>query len=399
MTEIDMMDLVLILIATVIGFALAWFITKNNNTTQAAEIPDLEGLFSKLSVEALNANNEQFLTLAEQVLIRQQAEGSQELEVKKTQIEGLLKPLSDQIKALEVENRAMEKARGEAYGEIKEHVNQMLMQTENLGKETNSLTTALTQSANIRGNWGEISLENIFEMSNLRKDIDYVRQEGQDDGKRPDFIVNIPGGGKVPIDAKATGKKFLESINQESEDERSRLLREHAKAMRGRVTELKKKEYRDSVAGDVEAVVMFVPSEALLAVTFDFERDLHEFAMKNDILIASPVSLLALLRTIAFQWRQVEQAENTRVAIETCRELYKRFSIWSEHYVKVGDNLKNAVNTFNSSVGSFQTKINPQVRKLNELRLQDDLAKEIKEPKHVEVEVRALPEPEDLVEE
>ena len=121
------------------------------------------------------------------------------------------------------------------------------------------------------------------------------------------------------------------------------LLQEHASAMKDRVRELKSKGYRDSVDGDVEAVVMFVPSEALLAITFDFERDLHEFAMKNDILIASPVSLLALLRTIAFQWRQVEQAENTREAIEICRELYSRFATWSEHYQKVGDNLKSAI--------------------------------------------------------
>ncbi|HJN55508.1 MAG TPA: DNA recombination protein RmuC, partial [Candidatus Poseidoniales archaeon] len=127
---------------------------------------------------------------------------------------------------------------------------------------------------------------------------------------------------------------------------------------------------------------------------FDFERDLHEFAMKEDILVASPVSLLALLRTIAFQWRQVEQAKNTRVAIEICRELYKRFAVWSEHYEKVGKNLKLAVESYNSSVGSFQQKINPQVRKLHELRLQEGLTKQIKQPEVVEVELRSLPEPE-----
>ncbi|MDP7203814.1 MAG: DNA recombination protein RmuC, partial [Candidatus Poseidoniaceae archaeon] len=161
---IEMMDLILILIATGIGFSFAWIIANNNKQTNGVDIPDMEGIFSKLSTEALNANNEQFLSLAEQVLKVQQAEGNQELEVKKAQIEGLLKPLSEQIKALENENKAMEIARGKAYVEIKEHVKLMLAQTENLGKETNSLTTALTQSANIRGNWGEISLENIFEM-------------------------------------------------------------------------------------------------------------------------------------------------------------------------------------------------------------------------------------------
>ena len=288
----------------------------------------------------------------------------------------------------------MEKARGEAYGDLKQHVQQMISRADLLGRETNSLTTALTKSANVRGNWGEVSLGNIFEMSGLRAGIDYVEQKGQEDRKIPDFVVNIPGGGKIPIDAKATGKRFLESIEEADEETRIALLQEHAKALRGRVKELKSKGYRESVAGDVEAVVMFVPSEALLAVTFDFERDLHEFAMKEDILVASPVSLLALLRTIAFQWRQVEQAENTRIAIDICRELYKRFAVWSEHYEKVGRNLKSAVETYNSSVGSFQQKINPQVRKLHELRLEEDLDKKILQPGVVEVELRSLPEPE-----
>ena len=132
------------------------------------------------------------------------------------------------------------------------------------------MSTALTKSANIRGNWGEISLTNILEMSGLRKGIDYLEQDTQADGKRPDFIVNIPGGGRVPIDAKATGKKFLESIEESDNATRDALLKEHASAMKERVKELKSKGYRDSVDGDVEAVVMFVPSEALLAITFDY---------------------------------------------------------------------------------------------------------------------------------
>jgi len=391
---IEVIDFILLSLAICLGFAVAWLIQKGEGKN---EMPDLEGVFSKLSTEALNANNEQFLMLAEQALKVQQSEGNKELEVRKTAIEGLIKPLSEQLKSLEAENKAMEKARGQAYGDLTQHVGQMLQQTQMLGKEANSLTTALTMSANTRGNWGEISLENTIEMAGMREGIDYVKQEGQSDGKRPDFVVNVPGGSRIPIDAKATGKKFLESIGEESVDEKTRLLQEHTKAMRARVNELKKKEYRDSVDGDVEVVIMFVPSEALLAVTFDFERDLHEYAMKNDILIASPVSLLALLRTIAFQRRQVEQSENTRHAIKTCRELYRRFSVWSEHYTKVGDNLKKAVETFNSSVGSYQTNINPQVRKLNELGVDKDLGKGIKTPEHVELEIRSLPEPAKLL--
>jgi DNA recombination protein RmuC len=148
--------------------------------------------------------------------------------------------------------------------------------------------------------------------------------------------------------------------------------------MKGRVNELKSNGYRDSVDGEVEAVALFVPSEALLAITFDAERHLHEYAMKYDILIASPVSLIALLRIIAFQWRQDEQPENTRNAIDICRELYKRFSTWTEHYEKVGTNLELAVKDFNSSVGTYQSKINPQVKDFTRFEFTTTLEKKSK---------------------
>ena len=383
-----------ILFLIVIGFQITIFKRLKPEEIEDKSI-DYNNQFSEIASSALSKNNEQFLQLADERFKRQQSNASNELESRKKEIETLIQPLSEQIKKLEDENKLMEKARYEAYGDLKNHVTQMIQGAEKLGMQASNLTTALTKSANVRGNWGEVSLDNILEMSGLRKGIDYVEQATQSDGKRPDFIINIPGGGKVPIDAKATGKKFLESIEEADDVTRIELLKEHAAAMKGRVNELKSKGYRDSVDGDVEVVVMFVPSESLLAITFDFERDLHEFAMKNGILIASPVSILALLRTIAFQWRQVEQAENTREAVEICRELYKRFAVWSEHYKKVGDNLSKAIDTFNKSVGSYQQKINPQVRKLNDIRLNEDLQKQIVEPSTIDTDTRALPEPED----
>ena len=383
-----------ILFLIVIGFQITIFKRLKPEEIEDTSI-DYNNHFSEIASSALSKNNEQFLQLADERFKRQQSNASNELESRKKEIETLIQPLSEQIKKLENENKLMEKARYEAYGDLKNHVAQMIQGAETLGMQASNLTTALTKSANVRGNWGEVSLDNILEMSGLRKGIDYVEQATQSDGKRPDFIINIPGGGKVPIDAKATGKKFLESIEEADDVTRIELLKEHAAAMKGRVNELKSKGYRDSVDGDVEVVVMFVPSESLLAITFDFERDLHEFAMKNGILIASPVSILALLRTIAFQWRQVEQAENTREAVEICRELYKRFAVWSEHYKKVGDNLSKAIETFNKSVGSYQQKINPQVRKLNDIRLNEDLQKQIVEPSTIDTDTRALPEPED----
>ena len=383
---------ILLFLLIVVQVAILLMLRKSKGESDGID----SSAFSKLANDALTNNNEQFLTLATERLNRQKVDAEGQLELRKTEIENLLIPLNVQITKLEAENKAMEKSRNEAYGNITQHVSQMISGAEKLGREASNLTTALTKSANVRGNWGEVSLGNILEMSGLREGIDYVEQKGHDDRKIPDFVVNIPGGGKIPIDAKATGKLFLESIDEADDEERMQLLREHAKALRGRVKELKSKGYREAVSGDVEAVVMFVPSEALLAVTFDFERNLHEFAMKEDILVASPVSLLALLRTIAFQWRQVEQTENTRKAVDLCRELYKRFAIWSEHYAKVGTNLRSAVETYNKSVTSYQSRINPQVRQLNDIRLNEDLNKQIKSPLSVDIEPKSLPAPENI---
>ena len=402
-------DLLLILALIVALFAVNRYMNQQQSATQARHfetllatqsgpVIDLEGRFADASAKQMQRNSEQFLALAEQRMQVEREKSTGELNSTKEGIEHLIKPIVEQLGALQVATNKMENERSKAYGDIKSHIEQLSTRTDALGKEANNLTTALTKSSGARGNWGEVSLGNIFEMSGLREGIDYVEQEGQEDGKRPDFIVNLPGGGRIPIDAKATAKHFLEAIGEENEESRVALISQHAKAMRGRVTELKSKGYRESVGGDVEHVIMFVPSEALLAVTFDNQSDLHEFAMKNDILIASPVSLLALLRTIAFQWRQSEQAENTREALAACRELYKRFATWSEHYEKVGQKLGQMNDHYNKSVGSYNM-LNSQIKTLEDLRINEDLGKSVQTLKATNADIRALPESVELPDE
>jgi DNA recombination protein RmuC len=394
-------DVVLIFLLIVGLFFVNRFLNQKQVNTQAQKIEalltqqsspsiDLEGRFADTSAKLMERNNTQFLTLATQKMEVEREKNAGELKSTKEGIEHLIKPIMEQLGALQNANQKMEKTRSEAYGDLKSHIEQLTTRTDALGKEANNLTTALTKSSGARGNWGEVSLSNIFEMSGLREGIDYFEQQGQDDGKRPDFIVNVPGGGRIPIDAKATAKHFLEAIDVDDEDQRKHLLTQHAKAMRGRVTELKSKGYRESVGGDVEHVIMFVPSEALLAVTFDVQSDLHEFAMKNDILIASPVSLHALLRTIAFQWRQSEQAENTREALAACRELYKRFATWSEHYDKVGQKLGQMNDHYNKSVGSYNM-LNSQIKTLEDLRINEDLGKSVQVLNETNSDLRSLP--------
>ncbi|MAZ42386.1 MAG: hypothetical protein CMB19_00360 [Euryarchaeota archaeon] len=397
----------LILLTLIIGlFVVNRYMNQQQASSQALQFEallaqqsspelDIEGRFAAVSAQQMQHNTEQLLVLAEQRMKVEREKSSGELKSTKEGIEHLIKPIVKQLDELKAATNKMEKERSQAYGDIKSHIDQLSNRTDALGKEANNLTTALTKSSGVRGNWGEISLANIFEMSGLREGIDYVEQEGQEDRKRPDFIVNVPGGGRIPIDAKATAKHFLEAIGEEDDANRTHLIAQHAKAMRDRVTELKKKGYRESVGGDVEHVIMFVPSESLLAVTYDHQTDLHEFAMKNGILIASPVSLMALLQTIALQWRQSEQAENTREALAACRELYKRFATWSEHYEKVGKTLGVMNNHYNSSVGSYNM-LNSQIKTLEDLRINEDLGKTAQTLKVTNADIRALPETIDL---
>ena len=169
---------------------------KNSNESEAGFDSNQ---FNEIANKALASNNEQFLALAKERLERQQSDAEGQLDSRKKEIENLLQPLSQQISKLENENKEMEKARNQAYGDLKQHVQQMITGAEKLGKEANIMSTALTKSANIRGNWGEISLTNILEMSGLREGIDYFEQDTQTDGKRPDFIVNIPGGERYQL--------------------------------------------------------------------------------------------------------------------------------------------------------------------------------------------------------
>ncbi|RJU99541.1 MAG: DNA recombination protein RmuC [Candidatus Poseidoniales archaeon] len=395
-------DLIILLILAIGLFAVNRYLNQQQAKAQTIQFEallssqskpevDFEGRFANASAQQMERNSAQLLALADQKFQVEREKNASDLKSTKDGIEHLIKPIVEQLGALQDATKAMENERSKAYGDIKSHIQQLTVRTDALGKEANNLTTALTKSSGSRGNWGEVSLNNIFEMSGLREGIDFFEQEGQQDGKRPDFIVNLPGGGRIPIDAKATAKHFLEAIDEEDDVQRATLIAQHAKAMRGRVTELKSKQYRDSVGGHVEHVIMFVPSEALLAVTFDTQSDLHEFAMKNDILIASPVSILALLRTIAFQWRQSEQAENTREALAACRELYKRFATWTEHYDKVGQKLGQMNDHYNASVGSFKN-LNPQIKKLEELRINEDLGKNVLSLKETTGDLRALPE-------
>jgi len=245
----------------------------------------------------------------------------------------------------------------------------------------------LRKSSNVRGDWGEVALRNLLEMAGMTKHTDFLEQKGAG-GLIPDMVVRLPGDGAIPIDAKTSGKHYLEALELEEGDARKAKLVQHAKAMRERVTDLTRKEYLSKVNGRADFVVMFVPSEALISVAFEVDPSLHSDAMDRGVVITSPASLIALLRTAALYWQQVRFAEEAKDVVEVAQEFYKRMAVWSEHFSKVGEGLDKATDFYNKAVGSWETNVLPQGRRLEELDIATNLPKSLREPKKISESIR-----------
>ena len=322
--------------------------TDGNQELMAAQ---MEAVASRVSRQ----NSEDFLKLAEARLGKVNAEAEKEHIIRRNEIEALLEPMSKSLEDLEKFSKDLEKERIGAYAGIKRQIETLGDRADKLGTEASNLSTALRKSSNVRGDWGEVALRNLLEMAGMTKHTDFLEQKGAG-GLIPDMVVRLPGNGAIPIDAKTSGKHYLEALELEEGDARKAKLALHAKAMRERVTDLTRKEYLSKVTGRAEFVVMFVPSEALISVAFEVDPALHADAMDRGVVITSPASMIALLRTAALYWQQVRFAEEARDVVEVSREFYKRMAVWSGHFAEVGKRLDKAAEFYNKAVGSWEKK-------------------------------------------
>jgi DNA recombination protein RmuC len=234
------------------------------------------------------------------------------------------------------------------------------------------------RSSTARGRWGELQLRRVVELAGMVRHVDFREQTSTDTGSRPDMIVRLPNGGELPVDAKAPAAAYLEAMTLEGDARKSR-LEDHAKALRQRIQDLSRKAYWEQFDRAPELVVMFVPLESALSAAFDADPSLLDYGIQQRVLVASPITLLALLRTIAFGWQQHRMAENAReIAIEG-RELYDRVLNILRPIREVGTTLGKTVDTYNRAVGSLERRLLPKVRAFKELTASD------KEP--------AVPEP------
>ena len=354
--------------------------TDGNQELMAAR---MEAIASRVSRQ----NSEDFLKLAEARLGKVNAEAEKEHIIRRNEIEALLEPMSKSLEDLEKFSKDLEKERIGAYAGIKRQIETLGDRADKLGTEASNLSTALRKSSNVRGDWGEVALRNLLEMAGMTKHTDFLEQKGAG-GLIPDMVVRLPGDGAIPIDAKTSGKHYLEALELEEGDARRAKLALHAKAMRERVTDLTRKEYRSKVTGRAEFVVMFVPSEALISVAFEVDPALHADAMDRGVVITSPASMIALLRTAALYWQQVRFAEEARDVVEVSREFYKRMAVWSGHFAEVGKRLDKATEFYNKAVGSWEKNVLPQGRLLEDLDIATNLPKNLTEPEAVRETLR-----------
>ena len=329
-------------------------------------------------------NTAEFLKLADQRFAVGQKEAEKSLETRKLEVEALITPLRDEMVKMSTANQAMEKDREGAYQAIKRQLKDLGDQTENLGVRTTALSTALTTSGQARGNWGEVKLRRLFEMAGMSEHVDFFEQETIEGGGRPDYIIRMPQQGVIPVDSKASGAAFLKAVELDAGEEQDALLAEHAVAVKQRIKELSSKSYQEDIEGDFDHVVMFIPSEAMAAAAFSIDPDLMDYAMTKFVLIATPVTMLGLLRTIALYWQQHALAEGASEIYEVSREMYKRVNTLIEHLLKVGGHLDKAGKSYNDAMRSYESRVLPQGRRLDDLQVSDTLASALPEPKEIE---------------
>jgi DNA recombination protein RmuC len=335
---------------------------------------ELESL-KQQNQETINGITDQmtntFKTLATDILkqgsqeIKHQAD--EDLTRRQQSISGLIQPVQESLTKLEKEIRELEKERTSSYHELKNQVGSLISTEKDLKQETSNLVKALRQP-NSRGQWGEVILEKVLEMSGMIEKVHYMKQQSEnidDRLVRPDIIVNLPNGRNLVIDAKAVMSAYLNSmLDSNDEAEREKGYRDHATQLRNRINDLSKKEYQAQFQPCPEFVILFLPVESLFSSALQFDSGLLEYAATKNIILATPTTLIALLRTVHYGWKQDEIAKNAKEIGEIGNELYERFSKMIEHFNSVGKSIKDAGKAYDQTVASVNKRLIPSFNKL-----------------------------------
>ena len=361
--------------------------------SQAQE--QLTSAFRALSAQALQANNQSFLDLAAQALGKFQQGAQGDLEKRQQAIQELVGPVKASLEKLDGRIGDIEKAREGAYQSLTTQVRSLLDTQGDLRRETSNLVRALRQPV-ARGRWGELQLRRVVEMAGMLEHCDFVEQvtvQGEETKLRPDLIVRLPGGRNIVVDAKTPLAAYLEAAETQDDEVRQQRLIDHARQVRDHITKLGRKSYQDQFDSTPELVVLFLPGEMFFSAALEQDPELIEFGVNEKVIPATPTTLIAMLRAIAYGWKQEALARNAQEISDLGRELHERISVMAGHWSKVGKNLSNAVASYNMAVASLESRVLVSARKFKELKAAPD-GKEIGDVEQVETLPRLLQAPE-----
>ncbi len=338
--------------------------------------------FDSVAGQSLRSNSEMFLKLAREHLGQHQQKAVDTLTQREKAIETMLTPIREALVKTEQQMQRIEKERAESFGSLKSSLESVALGQQGLQRETRTLVNALRRPE-VRGQWGEMTLRRLAELAGMVEHCDFneqVRVRTDDGNLRPDMIVHMPGGRDLIVDVKTPLDAYLQAVDAPTDELRAVAMRRHAQAITERVRQLGAKSYWNQFEKSPDFVILFIPGDQFLSAALAETPSLLEDAIRQDVIIATPSSFVALLKAVAYGWRQMALAQNAETIRTLAEDLYKRLAVFASHLTKMGRNLGTTVDAFNSAVGSLERQVLPGARKFTELGVRPDREIEMVEP-------------------
>jgi DNA recombination protein RmuC len=345
-------------------------------------IERLRTTFDSVAGASMRANNEVFLKLAREHLGQHNQSAAVALMQREKAIEALLAPIRDALGKTEQQMQRIEKERAETFGSLRSSIESVLLGQQALQKETRTLVNALRRPE-VRGQWGELTLRRLVELAGMVEHCDFAEQVNvrTDEGNlRPDMVVHMPEGRDLVVDVKTPLDAYLDAVDATTDELRTLALRRHAQAVAERVRQLSAKNYWNQFEKSPDFVILFIPGDQFLSAALAELPALIEDGIRQNVIITTPSSFVAILKTVAYGWRQTVLAQNAETIRTLAEELYKRLAVFSGHLGKLGRNLSSTIETFNAAVGSLERQVLPGARKFTELGVRPDREIESLEP-------------------